>query len=191
MEIPIASASYDSKENAIFLNCTLLKGYKGATECNITKIIVANYKGRVFEGTPVPSTLLLNQTTTVKLNLGRPLPPEIYYIQLKSQNYGSYYTLNVGNFTDPQKQIEVKQVSYNSPDKAVFVECNRIEERTDLWVVIKDNQGQPVAIDHSPIRTQIAQGTIIKVSLDDALASGQYAIYLVAEKGLISNFTVP
>jgi hypothetical protein len=191
MEIPIASASYDSKENAIFLNCTLLKGYKGATECNLTKIIVANYKAKVFEGSPVPSKLMLNQTTIVKVNLGKPLPPEIYYLQLKSQNYVSYYTLNVGNFTDPQKQIEVKQVSYNYPDKAVFVECNRIEERTDLWVVIKDSQGQPVATDYRPNRTQTAQGTIIKVNLEDALAYGQYAIYLVTEKGLIKNFTVP
>ena len=190
-EISIGSAIYDSEENAVFLNCTLIKGYKGASECNLTEITIENYKGRVFEGIPVPTKLLLNETTIVRLNLGTPLPPEIYHVNLKAYYGSTACTLNIGNFTDPQKQIEVKKVTYTSPDKAVFVECNRIEARTDLFVVIKDSQGHHVATDHSPIRTQTAEGTIIKVDLNDALVSKQYSIYLVAEKGLISNFTVP
>jgi hypothetical protein len=196
-EISIDWGSYDSKENAIFVNCTLTKGYNGATECNLTYFTlgyttkIQNLRGSIFEGIPIPSKLLLNETTTVRLNLGTPLPPEIYSIDLRT-NYGfSSCTLNVGNFTDPQKQIEVKKVLYTIPDKAVFVECNRIEARTDLFVVIRDIQGDMVANDHSPIRTQTAEGTIIQVGLNNALTSGQYTLYLVAEKGLISNFTVP
>ena len=190
-EISTIWGSYDSKENAIFVNCTLTKGYNGAAECNLTKFTLENYRGRVFEGIPIPSKLLLNETTTVKLNLGTPLPPEIYFVQLKTSYGGVSTSLNIGNFVDPQKQIEVKKVSYNSPDKVVFVECNRIEARTDLWVVIKDSEGNAVATDHSPVRTLMAEGTIVEVSLNEPLSSGQYSLYLVAEKGLISNFTVP
>ena len=157
-EISTSWGSYDGKENAIFVNCTLTKGYDGATGCNLTKFTLENYRGRVFEGIPVPSKLLLNETTTVRLNLGTPLPPEIYFVQLKTSQYGGVSTsLNIGNFVDPQKQIEVKEVSYNSPDKVVFVECNRIEARTDLFVVIKDSLGGMIANDHSPIRTQTAK----------------------------------
>jgi hypothetical protein len=196
-EISIDGGLYDSKNKTIFVNCTLIKGYNGATECYLTNFTlgyttkIQNSRGSVFEGIPVPSKLLLNETTTVRLNLGTPLPPEIYSVNLRT-NYGfSSYTLNVGNFTDPQEQIEVKKVSYTNPDKAVFVECSRIEARTDLFVVIRDSQGDMVANDHSPIRTQTAEGTMIKVAVDDVLTSGQYTIYLVTEKGLISNFTVP
>ena len=83
-EISANWGSYERKENAIFVNCTLLKGYKGATECNLTKFTLENYKGRVFEGIPVPTKLLLNETTIVRLNLGTPLPPEIYHVEPKS-----------------------------------------------------------------------------------------------------------
>jgi hypothetical protein len=104
-EISTNWGSYNSEENAIFVNCTLTKGYNGSIECNLTKFTLDNYRGRVFEGTPVPSKLLINETTTVKLNLGSPLPPEIYYGDIATAK-GSHFRspeLNFGSFVDPPR----------------------------------------------------------------------------------------
>jgi hypothetical protein len=194
-EITTNWGSYDSKENAIFVNCTLIKGYNGTTECILTKFTLDNYRGRVFEGTPVPTKLLLNETTTVKLNLGSPLPPEIYNVQLMTSNRGSVGTsLNIGNFVDPQEQIEVKEIFYDKTTNILFVECNRIYGRTDLSVVIKDNQSANISLENfdRPVRIDIPpNATQLRISPQEPLVPGQYCLYLVTPKGLITQFTVP
>ena len=194
-EISTSWGSYDSKENAIFVNCTLIKGYDGATECNLTKFTLENYKGRVFEGIPIPSKLLLNETTTVRLNLGSPLPPEIYFVHLKTSQYGGVSTsLNIGNFVDPQEQIEVKEIFYDKTTNTLFVECNRIYDRTDFFVVIKDNRSAGVNLINSfkPVRIDLPpNGTQLRISPQEPLVPGKYCLYLVTPKGLITPFTVP
>ena len=194
-EISTSWGSYDSKENAIFVNCTLIKGYDGATECNLTQFTLENYKGRVFEGIPIPSKLRLNETTTVRLNLGSPLPPEIYFVQLKTSQYGGVSTsLNIGNFVDPQEQIEVKEISYDKTTNTLFVECNRIYDRTDLSVTVKDNRSSMVSLGNfgRPVRIDLPpNGTELRISPQEPLAPGKYCLYLVTPKGLITPFTVP
>jgi hypothetical protein len=194
-EISTSWGSYDSKENAIFVNCTLTKGYNGATECNLTKFTLENYKGRVFEGIPIPTKLLLNETTTVKLNLGSPLPPEIYFVQLETSQYrGVSTSLNIGNFVDPQEQIEVKKIFYDKTANILFVECNRIYDRTDLFVVVKDNRSAGVDLVNSfhPVRIDLPpNGTELRISPQEPLVPGKYCLYIVTPKGLITPFTVP
>jgi hypothetical protein len=193
-EISMGSASYDSGENAIFVNCTLVKGYKEATECNLTKFTIENYKGRVFEGIPIPTKILLNETTTIRLNLGTPLPPEIYYVNLKTLNGGVGTTLNIGNFVDPQEQIEVKEIYYDKTKNTLFVECNRIYDRTDLSVTIKDNRSAGVSLGNfgRPVRIDLpSNGTELRISPQEPLVPGKYCLYLVTPKGLITPFTVP
>jgi hypothetical protein len=195
-EISTNWGSYDSEKNAIFVNCTLIKGYNGATECNLTQFTLENYRGRVFEGIPVPSKLQINETTTVRLNLGSPLPPEIYRGALVTSK-GSHFSspeLNFGNFVDPQEQIEVRQIFYDKTTNILFVECNRIYDRTDLSVTIKDNRSamislsnydRPVRIDIPPNRTEL------RLYPQKTLIPGQYCLYLITPKGLITQFTVP
>jgi hypothetical protein len=194
-EISTSWGSYDSKENAIFVNCTLTKGYDGATECNLTKFTLDNYRGRVFEGIPIPSKLLLNETTTVRLNLGSPLPPEIYFVQLKTSQYGGVSTsLNIGNFVDPQEQIEIKEIFYDKTTNTLFVECNRIYDRTDLSVTIKDNRSFGVSLGNfdRPVRIDLPpNGTQLRISPQEPLVPGKYCLYLVTPKGLTTPFTVP
>jgi hypothetical protein len=199
-EISIDWGSYDTKENAIFVNCTLTKGYNGATECNLTTFTlgyttkIQNYRGSVCEGIPVPSKLLLNETTTVRLNLATPLPPEIYSVNLRTNYGGSSYTLNVGNFTDPQEQIEIKEISYNRTTNTLFVECTRIYDRTDLFLVVKDNRSAGVSLDNfdRPVRIAITPNTTeLRINPQEPLVPGKYCLYLVTPKGLITPFTVP
>jgi len=102
--------------------------------------------------------------------------------------------LNIGNFVDPQEQIQVKEIFYDKTTNTLFVECNRIYDRTDLWVTIKDNQsgmvgldnkfGRPVRIDLTPNETQL------RISPQKPLMPGQYSLYIVTPKGLITQFTV-
>ena len=194
-EILIDWGSYDSEENAIFVNCTLTKEGKGATECNLTKFTLENYRGRVFEGTPVPSKLLLNETTTVRLNLGSPLPPEIYFVQIMTAYGGVSTSLNIGNFVDPQEQIQVKEIFYDKTTNILFVRCNRIYDRTDLFVVIKDNQSAMVNLNnnfHHPARIDLPPNeTQLRINPQKPLTTGQYSLYIVTPKGLITQFTVP
>jgi hypothetical protein len=195
-EISTNWGSYDSQENAIFVNCTLTKGYNGATECNLTKFTLDNYKGRVFEGIPVPTKLLLNETTTVKLNLGSHLSSEIYYGDIATAK-GSHFRspeLNFGNFVDPQEQIEVKEIFYDKTTNTLFVECNRIYARTDLSATIKDNRSAMISLDNydRPVRIDIPpNATELRISPQKPLTPGQYCLYLIASKCLITQFTVP
>lgn len=194
-EITASWGSYDSKENAIFVNCTLIKGYEGAKECNLTKFTLENYRGRVFEGIPIPSKLLLNKTTTVRLTLGSPLPPEIYFVQLKtSQNGGVFTSLNIGNFVDPQEQIEVKEIFYDKTTNTLFVECNRIYDRTELSVTIKDNRSFGVSLGNfdRPVRIDLPpNGTQLRISPQEPMVPGKYCLYIVTPKGLITPFIIP
>ena len=195
-EISTTWGSYDSKENAIFVNCTLTKGYNGAIECNLTKFTLENYRGRVFEGIPVPSRLLLNEPTTVRLNLGLPLPSEIYCGDIETSIGGHFSSpeLNFGNFVDPQEQIEVKEIFYDKTTNTLVVECNLIYDRTDLFVVIKDNRSVGVSLGNfgRPVRMDITPNTTeLRISPQEPLAPGKYCLYLVTPKGLITPFTVP
>ena len=129
----------------------------------------------------------MNETTTVKLNLGSPLPPEIYYGEIATEK-GSHFSspeLNLGNFVDSQKQIEIKEIFYDRAANTLFVACNRIYDRTDLFVVIKDNRsagvslgnfGRPVRIDLPPNRTEL------RISPQEPLVPGKYCLYLVTPK---------
>lgn len=190
--VEVDGGTFDGEANAILLNCTLLKGSSESTVCNLKEITIQDYRGTVASGIPVPSQLILNEKTTIRLNLNASLPSEIYFVQIRTANGTVFgYSLNVGNFADPQEQIEVKEIWYNSTENAVFAKCNRIEERTDLSVVIKDSQGGFVGRDMNPIRNQMDEGTMLKASLNQVLTPGQYSLYIVTGKGLIKQFTVP
>jgi hypothetical protein len=192
--LKIDSPTFSQEDNSISMNCTLVKGYNGSSVCTLLEFTIRDYGGIVFRGIPVPSALNLNETTTIKLSLGKPLPPEIYYLDLSTNSgSGSGTSMNVDNFVDPQKQIEIREILYDADANILFVRCNRIETRTDLFVVVKDSQGGVVARDMSPVRTEIlaGEGTELTVSLNELLASGQYSVYLVSPFGLIKPFTIP
>jgi hypothetical protein len=196
-DISIGTTLYDETKNAIFVNCTLIEGYKGATECNLTRFTVETNRRIVLEGTPTPCKLLLNETTTVTLNLRTQLQPEIYYVNIKTSPNGGGFSLssiNVGNFVDPQQQIEIKQITYDKAANTIIVDCSRIFDRTDLSIVIKDSQSALVQLTNfnRPTRIDIDQNaTQLRINPQEPLSPGKYCLYLVTEKGLITPFTVP
>jgi methionine-rich copper-binding protein CopC len=192
--IKISSVSFNDSNDSLLVNCTLLKGSEESTICSLKGLTIKNYNGTVVaSGTATPATLNLNQPTIVKISLAKPLPPEIYTVEVITSNRFTFTTsLNVGNFTNPQQKIEIRNLRYDSPQKSIFLTCSKIEERTKLFVYVLDSRGYLVDTDWHPIRTQMASNneTSIKVALRDQLGTGQYSLTISTEKGVTTHFTI-
>jgi len=194
-DIKIHSVTLNQANNSLLVNCTLFDGSKESTTCNLKQLIIRNFNGTpVATGIPAPCTLYLNEPTIVTLNLTIPLPSEIYTIEVLTSNKFTFTSsLNVGNFTDPQQKIEVKNLHYNNLTRSIILTCCKIEDRTQLFVYILDDSGYLIDTDWHPVRTQIPQNneTSVKVVLTDSLNAGQYSLTISTPRGVTTHFTVP
>jgi hypothetical protein len=193
--IIFGSTSYNSTDNTIQLNCTLTKGSNGAKACDLENVRVFNVSGIIVAtGTPVPAELALDQPSTIYAHLNATLPAERYSVHLDTRNGSTFVSeLVIGGFKDPQEQITVKEISYNSSDYSVFVKCNKIYERTQFYIAIVNKLGTPPAINnYTPALIDLPLNeTAFKVNLDSPLPSGQYTLYIITGKGLTIDFNVP